>query len=417
MGSSKWASARSSSGIIYTSCMSKARSRKQDGDDEAGNPFDRPTETIACGSPNSLVIGLDCRSMNLYRFLRVRFPDVERAILQDWISRGLVLVNGSRGDISQPLRAGDAVDIKTDVSHQPKRKSLTGVTILHQDQDICVVNKPSGLSSAPERNPKAKNLLDWLRQQVPADAGAPKLVHRIDKHASGVVVFALTRDAKRTLIEDFSARRVTKDYLAIAGGPLEAEPHVLKTLIHPARGRRTRMAIHASSGKEAITLLRGAVAFRGFTAVHARPVTGRTHQIRVHLHTMGCPIVGDDLYEGLPEILLSELKPDYHRARGEKERPLLKRLGLHATRIEFPHPAHRDPVTFTAPLPREMVATLKRLQKFAGTQPDEHFNEWLAAAPMGPGDDPFAGVWKPDAANPAHQNLGDPSQDSEDVLI
>jgi hypothetical protein len=145
-------------------------------------------------------------------------------------------------------------------------------------------------------------------------------------------------------------------------------------------------------GKPSVTLVRGLCRFRGYTLVHARPLTGRTHQIRAHLRHVGHAIVGDASYDGEPRLLLSELKSGYRRGRGEMERPLLERLALHAARIELTSPATAARVRCVAPLPKDLRSALRQLQKVAAVRTHPDFEARLSA-PFGEADaDPFAAL-------------------------
>jgi hypothetical protein len=150
------------------------------------------------------------------------------------------------------------------------------------------------------------------------------------------------------------------------------------------------MAVTPNHGKVAVTLVRGIWRFRGHTLVHARPVSGRTHQIRVHLRHLGHSIVADPTYDGEPELLLSGLKFGYRRGRGERERPLLDRLALHALRIRLVSPATGTEITCTAPLPKDLRSTLRQLQKSAGTRLVSDLEARLDDPLGGAGEDPFA---------------------------
>ena len=333
------------------------------------------------GSPNTLVVGLDCRSMNLYRFLRVRFPKLPHGELRRWIADGRVSVNGTPIDDSRPLRFGDVVDIEADVTRLPRRRPPAALTVLYRDSSVVAVDKASGIATAAERSLRKPHLLGLLKEAQP-DASV-KLAHRIDKQASGVVLFALGREAKQALQEQFSQRQVAKDYLALVTGHVEDEPLTIDEPLTPRLGRVQKMVITPGRGKPATTIVRGLVRFRGYTLVHARPITGRTHQIRAHLRHLGHPIVGDAVYGGEEQLWLSGLKLDYRRARGESERPLLARLALHAYRIRFRSPATGELVTCVSRLPKDLRSALKQLQKTAATRIVPDFDRLL--------DDPIPG--------------------------
>jgi RluA family pseudouridine synthase len=362
---------------------------REDDDDER-EARRRALETAEAGASNVLTVGLDCRSMNLYRFLRVRFPRAAHGTLRKWIDEGKVGINGTPVTDSRPLRFGDVVEIDADVDAESKGRRAPKLVELWSDASLVAVDKPAGLATAGERSDRRPHLLALVKRARP---GVPvKLVHRIDKAASGVVVFALSRDVKRTLQEEFAARRVEKDYLALVSGQVDEAPQIVAASLSPRRGRVARMVVTPGRGKPAVTLVRGLWRFRGYTLVHARPVTGRTHPIRAHLRHLGHAIVADATYGGEPQLKLSGLKFGYRRSRGERERPLLDRLALHALRIRLTSPASGQPVTCTAPLPKDLRSTLRQLQKSAGVRHVADLEARLAA-PLGDEQvDPFAAL-------------------------
>ena len=351
-------------------------------DDSEGNL----TQTQVAGD-GAWVVGMDCRSMNLYRFLRVQLPGASRGLLRRWIAEGLAQVNGEVSPA--PLRTGDVVSVDAATQalpRDPKRKPLAEV--LFEDEALLAVSKPAGLATVPERQSRRECLLDSLKRER-AEPGL-KLVHRLDKHASGVVVFAKDRNSKRKLIEQFSERRVTKDYLALVSGQFTSGPERLEDHLVPIPGRRPRMAVRDEGGKHAITLVRPAFRFRGFAVVHARPVTGRTHQIRVQLQYRGYTLVGDEVYGGDASLYLSKLKSRYRPARGETEKPLLDRMALHAGRIRLQSPTG-EALDIRAPLTKDLTTTFKQLQKIRAQDEAEAFAEFLRE-PFGNGQDPFEGM-------------------------
>ena len=363
--------------------MSPRRHHEHDSED-AEDPRRQALETGAGDDPNSLVVGMECRSMNLYRFLRVRFPQRPHGELKSWIDDQKITVNGEAVTDSRPLRFGDvvAIDAELDLDQPTKKAIPTALSVLHSDAALFAIDKPAGLATAGERSTRTPHLLGLLKSARPE--ANPKLVHRIDKQASGVVIFACGRDAKRALHEEFGARRVTKDYLALVSGHVDDAPIKIEAPLMLRNGRPQRMVVSESRGKASVTWVRALLRFRGFTLVHARPVTGRTHQIRVHLRHLGHALVGDALYDGAPELRLSEIKYRYRPGRGESERPLLARLALHAFRIRLTSPADGATITVTAPLPKDLRSAIKQLQKGAATRVIADMERFLA--------DPIAAV-------------------------
>ncbi len=234
--------------------------------------------------------------------------------------------------------------------------------ILYEDDELLAFDKPSGLLTAPDRWDKGiPSLTDLVHELVSPDC---RNVHRLDREASGVLLFAKTLDALRAVREQFDAQSVRKLYLALVGPPpRDPRGQVVAPLApDPRRPGRTRVC---RDGKESATSYEVIERFGGRAAlVQAQPHTGRTHQIRVHLAHLGCPILGDAFYgEGRP-LLLSELKPGYKPGRGA-ERPLLGRLGLHARLLTLRRPGSGEGLTIESPLPHDFELALKYLRRFA----------------------------------------------------
>ena len=335
-----------------------------------------PTDTAECGAANCLIVGLDCRSMNPYRFLRVRFPWIDRGTLQQWLQDGKVAVNGAPIHDSSPLRAGDIVEIDANVSAR-QRRERRAVTVLSIDAEAAVVDKDSGLACSPDGRGSKRNLCDLLHEQLGDEGSAFRAVHHIDKSASGVVVLARTRSAKQTLTQDFVEGRVEWDFLALVSGEMMTTDVLVDRPIEAHVGRKTRWALTESGGRPARTRVRLLHSFSGYSLVQARVLEGRSHQVRLHLQHLGHTIVGDDWYGGERELRLSDLKAGYRKRRGESERPLLNRLAFHSMQIQLPWPGTGQARDFRAPIPRDLRGTLKQLQKHAGRDSQAALQEIL----------------------------------------
>jgi len=242
--------------------------------------------------------------------------------------------------------------------------------ILYADDDVVAVAKPAGLATIPGRG-ETDSVLERLAGELAlrhsGDAD-PRLrvVHRLDKDTSGVLLFAKHVAAQRHLSHQFQNNSVTKEYLAlVTGRPTEAEGEIDAPLApHPASPKHMTVFKH---GRPARTAWRVEESFRDFTLLRVFPKTGKTHQIRVHLKHIGLPLAVDPLYnpprdEAVPAILLSQFKRGYRRSRGEEERPLIDRLTLHAQRLTFVAP-NGQTVTVEAPLPKDLRVTLDQLRR------------------------------------------------------
>ncbi|MCS7027637.1 MAG: RluA family pseudouridine synthase [Bacteroidia bacterium] len=232
------------------------------------------------------------------------------------------------------------------------------IEILYQDAHYIFIYKPAGVASVPERNnPAAISVQEWLKQQYPQAT----LCHRLDKETSGVLVAAQHIDAHRELSYLFHERLVNKYYHALVKGVHHIdEPIIIDLPLNVSNPNKTR--VDKQNGIEAITAVISIAHFKHYTLLECKPVTGRTHQIRVHLAYYGTPIVGDYLYGG-EDIFLSQIKrKNFKISPDEQEKPLNKRFQLHAQRIRFENSFGSYNVS--APYPKDFEIILKQLRKY-----------------------------------------------------
>ena len=242
-------------------------------------------------------------------------------------------------------------------------------SVIHADSDILVVDKPAGAAAVPGRG--SRNLVELLKAHRLVEAGEElRIVHRLDRGASGVMVLARTLEAQRFLHEEWAARRVEKVYLALVTGHVAGEARTSPDGASVDReidaplwiDRERRMVkVDRKRGKPSLTRFRVVEHLAGHTLVECRPVTGRLHQIRVHLASIGHPLAVDPLYGGAEAVYLSQHKSDYRASRSHDERPLIDRLTLHALRLTFAHPNGSGRVTFEAPIPKDLRETANPL--------------------------------------------------------
>lgn len=240
-----------------------------------------------------------------------------------------------------------------------KRKD--SIEVIFEDDNILIVNKGSGLLSLPDRfKPELLNLKDWGEQHC----GRIWIVHRLDRDTSGVLVLAKSPEAHRHLSLQFENRQVQKEYLALVKGRPGQTTGTIDRPIAPNPHRPGRMII-SKSGKEALTTYETLESFRGYSLLQVAIHTGRTHQIRVHMKAIGCPLAIDPIYADDKGILLSQLKgKGYQKGKDREERPLIQRLSLHAKQLSFLHPVTNKEVLFEAPLHKDFRAVLKQLRKW-----------------------------------------------------
>lgn len=239
------------------------------------------------------------------------------------------------------------------------------LAILYEDDDVVAVNKPAGLAAIPGRG-ETDSVLERLSRQLNLPCKGlidPRLrvVHRLDKDTTGVMLFAKHLDAQRKLSHQFQNNTVLKEYVAIVSGRLAEEQGSVDAPIAPHPTQTDRMAV-VKKGRPAKTEWKVESRPKRFTIVRVFPKTGKTHQIRVHFAHLGHPLAVDPLYGSDTPIFLSAYKRGYRPARGVQERPLIDRLTLHAHRLGFVHP-NGDALTLEAPYPRDLRAAIHQLNK------------------------------------------------------
>lgn len=336
---------------------------------------------------DTFVVPGERAGLELDEFVCLQYPGLSKGFVRRQIAEGSVLVDGAQAVAGKRLRTNQVVLATIDWERAPQRPVDPGVDIpiLYEDDHLMVVDKPAGLAVEPEKWLKglgslAGALLQMAEERAPEDeeGGAlpfrPRLVHRIDKDTTGIVLAAKTLDAERALRQAFEAGGIEKRYLALVEGELGQpgdEPLVLDDPIGPVPKKSGRMRV-AADGKPARTEVGVVEAFDGYTLVRCVPRTGRTHQIRVHMAHAGFPLVVDRAYGRRDALLLSEFKPGYRAKRGMPERPLIGRLSLHAHEIvipplsfdpEDPGPPAGEPLALTAPVPNDFERALKQLRK------------------------------------------------------
>ncbi len=248
----------------------------------------------------------------------------------------------------------------------------TDYKTIYADNDLVVLNKRSGILIAADRyNPDAPRL-DLLAQE---EFGKLYAVHRIDKDTSGLIVYARNIEAQRNLSMQFEKRKVKKVYHALVYGHPLWETLTVDLPLLPDGDPRHRTVVSKRFGKKSVTEFRLIGSCGQFSWIEAKPETGRTHQIRVHLAEKGFSIVCDPLYGGNQKpVRLSEIKRKWN-GDTEEERPLLSRLALHAYKITLTHPKTGEELTFKADYPRDMEAVRKQLSKLFGIDPIEGDSE------------------------------------------
>jgi RluA family pseudouridine synthase len=237
------------------------------------------------------------------------------------------------------------------------------IEIIEADNDIVVVNKPAGISVTADRTGR-EDIITILSRQLKGQEGL-RLVHRLDKHASGVLVIAKNRETQSELSRCFAKRMVKKSYLALAAGYVSDKEGVIDVAIARSRKDVRMMCVSGRRGKAAVTRWRLLADFGGVVLLEVEPVTGRTHQIRVHLAHKHMPLAIDPLYGSSKPLMLSDFKVDYRAKREREEVSLIDRLTLHAYGLEIPVKGKSK--IYMARLDKKFAATIKMLDKHGPT--------------------------------------------------
>jgi 23S rRNA pseudouridine1911/1915/1917 synthase len=300
-----------------------------------------------------LSVGRTAAGARLDRWLAESLPDLSRSRIQHLITERHVTVNGVAAKASHRLHGGETVRI--DVPPPPPEELLPeaiALTVLYEDEHVLVVDKPPGMVVHPGAGNATGTLAAAVLAHAPAIAGVggprrPGVVHRLDKDTSGVLVIAKTPLAYEALTAQLGARSVTRRYLAVVHGRVGLASGVVDAPLGRDPHHRQRMAVRPSGkGKRAVTHYRVLERFAHFTYLELRLETGRTHQIRVHLASLGHPVVGD---------------PIYGRSRG-KVPVSSEGLALHAATLAFLHPISQKRMEFTAELPPRFVRLLAHVR-------------------------------------------------------
>jgi len=248
------------------------------------------------------------------------------------------------------------------------------IPVLFEDDALMAIAKPAGLLSSPDRYDKDRpNLMSLLHGGIKEPAvwararGLSYLanVHRLDAETSGVLLLAKTKEVLSNLAGQFVQRQTKKIYLAIVHGEPTPWEQTIEKCIAPHPTKENLFVARSHVGKESVTKIKVLETFRQHSLVQAEPLTERTHQIRVHLKSIGNIIVADALYGAPDGLLLSQIKRKYKHSGSGPERPLIGRLALHAERLTIVHPVTKQPMEIVAPPPHDFEVALKYLRKFS----------------------------------------------------
>jgi 23S rRNA pseudouridine1911/1915/1917 synthase len=311
---------------------------------------------VSSTAPGHFTADTSDAGKRLDHLLHQRLPEFSRSRIQRWIEDGRVLVDGRAVRASHVVRAGQVIDFEP-AAPPPLRATPEEIplTVLYEDADLVAIDKRAGMIVHAGAGIHSGTLVNALLHRFGALSGVggelrPGIVHRLDKFTSGVLLVAKNDAAHRALAAQFAGREVEKVYLALVHGQVKAETGRIDKPIARDPVRRVRMTARLAEGRAAWSEYRVLQRLERrqshFTLLEVRIGTGRTHQIRVHLSSMGHPVVGDTLY-GAPEKL--------------DGMPPLGRYFLHAHRIRFHLPSSGQEITVVSSLPRELQAWMDGL--------------------------------------------------------
>jgi 23S rRNA pseudouridine1911/1915/1917 synthase len=331
----------------------------------------------------TIEVPAEAAGQRLDQFIATQLEGVSRSRVQMLMDQGNVLVNGEREKASLKLRGGERIVLTGEPHPAPLKATAEEIPldVVFEDTDLAVVNKPAGMmvhaGAGQSEDIRSRgtlvNALLYRFKALSSTGGdlRPGIVHRLDKDTSGLIVVAKNDRAHAALGEMFSSRQMKKTYTALVQGALERERGTINASVGRDPLRRTRMTAqpneNARSAVSHYEVVRRLVTrFGKFTLVRVRIETGRTHQIRVHMASIGHPVVGDTLYGGagqLTDQLAAQAAQS--RAARRKSEPEVLRLGrnfLHAAKLEFAHPVTGKLLQLEAPLPEELEKFLERLE-------------------------------------------------------
>jgi 23S rRNA pseudouridine1911/1915/1917 synthase len=309
--------------------------------------------------------------IRLDQYLVSQFSDLSRSTIQKAIESDAVLLNGKPTKASYKVRNHDQISIRLpEPTHDLPVPEDIPLDILYEDEFLAIINKPADMVVHPAKGHWSGTLVNAIQFRFPKLSQVngdyrPGIVHRLDRDTSGAILVAKEEQTHRDLSMQFERRKVFKEYVALTAGVPDRDSDYIEGRIahHPHDRIKMIVTDEEDEGRDACSFYEVLERFRGFSYCQISPRTGRTHQIRVHLASINCPVLADKVYGGRDCLRLSDLiaglDPD-------KDEMLLTRQALHARRIRFQHPRRRQTIEAEAPLPLEFEKTLEALRQHRG---------------------------------------------------
>lgn len=290
--------------------------------------------------------------------LAVLFPEYSRSMLSKWVKEGFIQLNGKPCKPKEKVACGDNIKMEVSFNGQDSffQPQPIALNIVHEDHDLLIVNKPAGLVVHPGAGNMDGTLVNALLYYASELEKLPRagIVHRLDKDTSGLLIVAKSLAAYTELVRQMQARDIERRYLALVQGYV-VSAGIIETCFgrHPVN--RLKMAV-LTRGKEAVTHYKVKQRFKDYSLLDVKLMTGRTHQIRVHMSYIHHPLVGDPLYGGRVKF------PSNADSSLRQKMESFKRQALHAYSLQFLHPLTKKDVAFTAPLPDDFANLLQDLE-------------------------------------------------------
>jgi 23S rRNA pseudouridine1911/1915/1917 synthase len=305
----------------------------------------------------------------LDQYLAGQLSDLSRSLLKKAIEAGTITVNGAAAKASYKVRWGDRVRVLLpEPTHPLPVPEDIPLEILYEDEYLALVNKPYDMVVHPAKGHWSGTVVNALQFHFAHLSRAegdyrPGIVHRLDRDTSGVLLVAKEEQTHRDLSMQFERRKIFKEYVAITQGVLDRDSDYVELRIarHPHEREKMVATLDEEEGKEACSFYEVIERFRGYTFCRISPRTGRTHQIRVHLASVHCPVLADKAYSGRDCLYLSDL---VSLPNPSADVVLMPRQALHAHRLRFLHPRLKRVIEVEAPLPPDFVRTLEALRQY-----------------------------------------------------
>ncbi|MEZ6141000.1 MAG: RluA family pseudouridine synthase [Zavarzinella sp.] len=328
-----------------------------------------PPATGAVGEVIECEVKARSAGLRLDHYLAANYLSFSRSVLQKAIESGDITVNGKSVKASYKIRPADQIRIQfppPDYDLPPPED--IPLDILYEDQWLAVINKPPNMVVHPAKGNWSGTLVNALQFHFTELSNAngtyrAGIVHRLDRDTSGVILVAKDTNVHRELGLMFEHRHVFKEYVAITYGEIDRDSDYIELRIKHHPSDRVKMCVTADrkdmQAKDACTFYEVVERFRGYSLVRVQPKTGRTHQIRVHLASIDCPVVADKLYSGRDQLKRSDLT---QLLTNEEDTQIIDRQCLHAQRLRFTHPRLNQLMQFEAPIPNDMQRVLELLK-------------------------------------------------------